>query len=64
MFRTFFVACLAAASVLASNLANAEGISPKQRPLKSVAEATARTTQPLIATASESSSAKRERIVA
>jgi hypothetical protein len=64
MLRTFFIASLAAASVLASSIAAGEGISPKKRPLKSAADATAHVTQPLIAAATNSVRAQPMLVVA
>ena len=64
MLRTFFIASVAAASVLASSIAAGEGISQKKRPLKSVAGATAQVTQPLVAAATDSVRAKHMLVVA
>jgi hypothetical protein len=58
MLRTFFIASLAAAGVLASHLANAAGSEGLKRPLRTAADSHVYVVQPPLAVLHDTSSAK------
>ena len=57
MLRTFFIAFVAAAGALTSSLATAAGSEGLKRPLRTVADPTARVTQSLVTASNDDNSA-------